>query len=296
MGDDQTLKLGGDASGYIREMGKARSSTNAVAKSATSIGDEFVKGAAKLETFKRAIEAAGRAITATLSKAEDASRKGGERATGLAVSLAGLGVKDIGKTSAGYLAKGGIATSDERTAFAASLKSANESRQSPLSQEQVQSALDAFAGGGSLLFDEGGKALTKGVSEGLSVQEVTKRQSLARPGILPLLRSPNDPATSEFALRTEEDDILRQEQAQGRAKGNQIRRGAITKRQRILGSTGAEIISNLLGDTVGGIINAGIGGREDIDDTTQAILNQSALMQRLSAPKPTNTTDVPGGN
>jgi hypothetical protein len=296
MGEDQVLKLGGDASGYISEMGKARKSTMAVAKSATSIGDEFLKGGAKLETFKRAIETAGRAISATLAKAEEASRTGGNRAIGLAVSLAGLGVKDIGKTSAGYLSAGGIATNDERTAFAASLESTNKARQAPMQQGQIQAALQAFAHGGSLLYGEGGKDLTKGLGEGLTVEEITRRQRISRPGILPLLRSPNDAATSEFALRREEDDLRLRQEAQRRAGGNQIRRGEITLQERALGNKGADIMLNIMGETVGKALGAVAGGREDFDAITTALDTQTSIMLRQQTPRPTNTTEVPGTN
>lgn len=290
---DVTLKIDADVAQYIAKMARGSEATKKVAKDAGSIGDEFVKGVTKLETFKKAIEAAGRAVTSVLDKSAEASKRGGARALSLATSLGALGVRDITGASTQLSTAQGASSVDERVAFAQALENANRSRRVPLSESTVNQALDAYTRGGDLQFGRGGNELIEGLGKGLSVTEIARRSALRRPGLQGVINNPNGPVMTELALQTVEDQGRVTEEAARRTAGLQVRAGRVANDVTAATKGGiADTFRGILPDAANGALDAA-RGRSALDDVRDLLETQNSIMTR-SLNRPNFNTTVGG--
>lgn len=291
---DVTLVLDADLAQYIAKVAKAEQATAKIGKVAAGIGDEFTKSIAKIEIFKKAIDAAGRSIDAIVSKGTEASKRVGNQSVSLASNLLSLGIKDVNGAAKSVRGNSGNATIDERQSFVAALAAQSEGQRAPTSPEEAQKLIDAFSKGGTLAFGEGGKELLKGAERGLGADDIVKQSLARRPGLFGLTTDVNGPVATEIGLRRFED-INQQEADRNRAAaGFQARAGASELDRRASRSAFGDSVLALAPGGVASGLDLGVGGNQ-IGDVRDEIANQTKELQRMAAPRPTLATTPAGG-
>lgn len=278
---DVVLKIDADVAQYISKMARAGQSTKKVAKDAASIGDGFTSSLVKLAVLQRAITAAGTAVTSILDKSKSASMSAGERAVGLTTSLGSLGVKNAGVAADRYAAAQGSATLEQRASFASALASANASRRTPFSQEQIAEGLGAYRRFGDTTFAAGGSELIKGMERGLSVSEITAAAVRKRGGLL----DPTSTAGKEIGMRRAEDISQQQEERLlGDAGLNERERALAYRNLANSSGLGGQILNAIVPDVVKEAVARSaesIGVNTVTKQSEGTALKQSAELNRL---------------
>ena len=172
---DAVFRVAADVAEYIAGMTRADAANKKVAKSAAGIGDAVGRSVVKIELLNRAINAAGRAISNVMDKASSTAATAGERATGLAVDLSGMGVSNINEITK-LIGRGGATgtTAEQGAQFVRSLAQANKDRRAPMKPSESEAAIAAFMEGGEFRFGRGGEELIRGLSEGRSLDKIMR--------------------------------------------------------------------------------------------------------------------------
>lgn len=293
MAGDVVLKLDADIAQYIAKMSKAQAATERTAKSAGGIGDEFVKGMAKVEVFKRAIEAAGRAVSGVLDKSAEASRRGGQFSLTATAALAPMGVRDIERTITQMRTGQGASTPDQRLAFAQGLQGMNAGRAAPMREEQVLQALEAYQQGGDILYGAGGKELISGLEKGFSLAEIKRRAIRSRPGLNAVLNTPTGTVATELGIQSLESSSAVTNEAARRNAGLQVRAGAAANEETAASNRAADIFRNIMPDAVNSGFDAA-RGLEGMNELRESVDIQTSIMRReLTRPNLNTTTGDP---
>jgi hypothetical protein len=272
---DVVLKLAADVSQYIASMAKAGEATKQIGnigdKAGRGLEEGMTRALLKVESIKKAMQAVGASIDEIANKGEKASRTQGQRAVGLATSLNDLGVENISKTMRNIqIAKGGT-TIDERTAFVDALAASQKDALFKVDSGTAESAIDAFAKRGSLVFGKGGTELIEGLKQGKTVDDITRDAMKARPGLFGISTDTEGPIATELGLRAlERRSQLAEEAKRAKTAGIQTRLGKSIRE----GSRGDDPLGEALTGLVEAVpgtenalnLNAGKGEGERVKD------------------------------
>ena len=181
-----------------------------------------------------AIRASAQAASSLIDKKSANSENYGKRQVGITESLVSLGIRDVPKQAGSFLDQSGMASQEQRLAFASALASARSGSEAPWSPATSVAALDAFAKGGQMAFGPGGSEIIKGLGDGRSMAKIIKGSMASRPALTgigpdgkPFSHGLMDTdAMREIAVRGDED------MAQSFIEGRDFRSGLETRRSR----------------------------------------------------------------
>ena len=288
MAGDAIFRVAADVAEFVTGMARAEAATKKVGKAAGGIGGQISGSIIKVELLNRALNAAGRAISGVLDKAQSASKSAGDRAIDVATSLSSLGVRDINGASKRLSSSSGGTTPEVKAAFARALAGANQQRRTPFSSDEAEGFLAAFSEGGELGFGPGGESLIKGASEGTPLSDIIK-QAQQRSG--PLLAAMTDSGSPLFqglrGRRAEVGAQLEEERA-FLTSGASLRAEAAAARVTAANDPGGpvSIIGGALGDTAGSVVNRGLQGADNLrQQADRATISQVETFRKiLTAP------------
>lgn len=284
MAGDAIFRVAADVAEFVAGMARAEQATKKVARSAGNIGDQVGASVVKIELLNRALNAAGRAISGVMDKASSASQNAGDRAIGLATSLGSLGVRDINSTIKRLSGGSGGTTAEQKANFAKALASANKQRRTPLSGDEADAALQAFAELGEFGFGEGGADLLEGLSNGQSLADITaagrgrfeRIQAARTDPMSPLFQGLRGRGAEAEAQRAEEDAFL--------VSGTSERAQKAAMRVRAASDPGGpvSIINGAVGDTAATVLNRGLNATTGDDPAARATENAARATVQMN--------------
>ena len=204
---DAVFRVGADVSDYVNKMAVAERSTKRVGKAAASIGDQVTGSIVKVELLTRALNAAGRAVSNVLDKAEAASKSAGSRAVSLATNLDSLGVDagGMGRLTSTVARGSPYTTAEQGAALVRSLAAAAKDRRSPMGGADAESLIKSAIGGGELAYGEGFRDLLTGFSGGLPASDIISTGKARAERIRRIAAGdPLSPLSQELEARAEE--------------------------------------------------------------------------------------------
>lgn len=294
-----TIVLDADATRLNNETDKSGKKIKGLVKNASEIGDQFTKAIAKVELFKRAVEAVGRAASETINKASESNKRLGGLSVSMATSFASMGVSNIQGAINRTLDERGTTTVEERSGFVRSLGDTLGDKDSRvrMSETDIGRTVSAFNRGGSIMFGEGGKELIDDIKRGYSVDQAIARSRNKRPGLSELAGDPNSDVTQELALRSiETADQLSADRNRAQ-NGRQVRAGASTVDRARSTSVSLEANGTLMDQVpiLGDAATLKVGASVGIDRVHKAIEKQTMFMRDANRPSPAIGTQGEGG-
>lgn len=264
MAGDAIFRVAADVAEFVTGMARAEAATKKVARASAGIGDQVGASIIKIELLNRALNAAGRAISGVMDKATGASQSAGDRAIGLATSLGSLGVRDINATTKRLSGGSGGTTADQKAGFAKALAAMNKQRRTPMSGDEADAALQAFAEFGEFGFGEGGGDLLEGLANGQSLQGIAAAGKGRFERIQAARTDPMSPLYQGLRGRGAESEAQRAEEMAFLVSGTSERAQKAGMRLRAATDPGGpvSIVQGAIGDTAATALNRALPGED----------------------------------
>lgn len=285
MAGDAIFKVAADVAEFVSGMARAEQATKKVAKSTASIGDQITGSIVKVELLNRALNAAGRAISGVLDKAQGASKSAGDRAIGMAADFASLGVRDITGMTRRATISGGMTTPEQGAGLVRGLVSANRQRRQGLKENEIGTLLDAAAQLGEAGFGTGFEDLLSGVSEGSEIGSMLKKARARAESVRVSATDPMSPLYQGMRGRAAEVNAQNREESAFLVSGTTERVARAGARITAANDPGGpvSIISGAVGEGAGTFVDRAmkslVGGGGNNPDPLQ---NLGQSIQRLS--------------